>query len=85
MKSPPPQLTAALFFGSDPGLVSERSTVLAAMLADRETPRAEILRLDDAELDDDPGRLETELQIGRCFRSRRIVRAIAGRRISRSY
>jgi len=82
MKSPPPRLTAALFFGSDPGLVSERSAVLAAMLADRETPRAEILRLDDAELDDDPGRLETELQMRPMFSSRRIVRAIAGRRIS---
>jgi DNA polymerase-3 subunit delta len=82
MKSPPPRLTAALFFGSDPGLVSERSAVLAAMLADRETPRAEILRLDDAELDDDPGRLETELQMRPMFSSRRVVRAIAGRRIS---
>ena len=82
MKSPPPRLTAALFFGSDPGLVSERSAVLAAMLADRETPRAEILRLDDAELDDDLGRLETELQMRPMFSSRRIVRAIAGRRIS---
>ena len=30
MKSPPPQLAAALFFGSDPGLVSERSAALAA-------------------------------------------------------
>ena len=82
MKSPPPDLAAALFFGSDPGLVSERSAVLAAALADRETPRGEILRLDDAELDEDPGRLETELQMRPMFSSRRIVRATAGRRIS---
>jgi len=82
MKSPPPQLVATLFFGSDPGLVSERSAMLASALADREKPRGEILRLDDAELNEDPGRLETELQMRPMFSSRRIVRAIAGRRIS---
>jgi DNA polymerase-3 subunit delta len=82
MKSPSPRLAAALFFGSDPGLVSERSAVLAATLADRETPRGEILRLDDVELDEDLGRLETELQMRPMFSSRRIVRVIAGRRIS---
>jgi DNA polymerase-3 subunit delta len=82
MKAPPRNLMAALFFGSDPGLVSERSAALAAALANRETPRGEILRLDDSELDDDQGRLETELQMRPMFASRRIVRAIAGRRLS---
>ena len=82
MKSPPPRLAAALFFGSDPGLVSERSAVLARTLADRENPPGEILRLDDTELDEDPGRLETELQMRPMFSSRRIVRATAGRRVS---
>jgi len=82
MKSPPPRLAAALFFGSDPGLVSERSSVLARTLAARENPPGEILRMDDADLDDDAGRLETELQMRPMFASRRIVRATAGRRIS---
>ncbi|HEY8195201.1 MAG TPA: DNA polymerase III subunit delta [Hyphomicrobium sp.] len=82
MKSPPPRLAAVLFFGSDPGLVSERSSALARTLANRESPPGEILRLDDAELDEDAGRLETELQMRPMFSSRRIVRAIAGRRIS---
>lgn len=82
MKSPPPRLAAALFFGSDPGLISERSSTLAKILADRENPPGEILRLDDSELDADPSRLETELQMRPMFASRRIVRAIAGRRIS---
>ena len=82
MKAPPPQLAAALFFGSDAGLVSERSAKLAAALADRETPRAEIMRLDDSELEADPERLEVELQMRPMFASRRIVRAIAGRRIT---
>ena len=82
MKSPPQAFAAVLFYGSDPGLVSERSAQLAATLAGREAPRGEILRLDDAELDDDPGRLETELQTRPMFAGRRIVRATAGRRIS---
>jgi DNA polymerase-3 subunit delta len=82
MKSPPPRLAAALFFGTDPGLVSERAASLAKALAAREDPPGEILRLDDSELDNDPGRLETELQMRPMFTSRRIVRAIAGRRIS---
>jgi DNA polymerase-3 subunit delta len=82
MKAPPQRLAAALFFGSDPGLVSERSAVLARALAGRENPAGEILRLDDTELDEDPGRLETELQMRPMFSSRRVVRAIAGRRIS---
>lgn len=82
MKSPPPRLAAVLFFGSDPGLVSERSATLARTLVDRENPPGEILKLDDAELDEDPGRLETELQMRPMFSSRRIVRAVAGRRIS---
>jgi DNA polymerase-3 subunit delta len=73
-------LSAALFFGSDAGLVSERSAALAAVLADRETPRGEIMRLDDTELEADPARLEVELQMRPMFSSRRIVRAIAGRR-----
>jgi DNA polymerase-3 subunit delta len=82
MKSPPTRLAAVLFFGSDSGLVSERSAMLAQTLADREKPPGEILRLDDSELDQDPGRLVTELQMRPMFASRRIVRAIAGRRIS---
>ncbi len=82
MKAPPASLAAVLFHGSDPGLVSERSAALAHTLAARESPAGEILRLDETELDDDPARLETELQTRPMFSGRRIVRAIAGRRIS---
>jgi len=82
MKSPPIGLAAVLFFGADPGLVSERSAVLARTLADRESPPGEILRLDDAGFEEEPGRLETELQMRPMFASRRIVRATASRRIS---
>jgi DNA polymerase III subunit delta len=82
MKAPPTSVTGVLFYGTDPGLVSERSAQLAAMLAKRENPSGEVLRLDDAELDEDAGRLETELKTRPMFSGRRIVRAIAGRRIS---
>ena len=82
LKSPPADLTAVLFHGSDPGLVSERSAALAHVLAARENPAGEILKIDESELDDDPGRLETELQTRPMFSGRRIVRAIAGRKIS---
>jgi DNA polymerase-3 subunit delta len=82
LKAPPADLAAVLFHGSDPGLVSERSATLAHVLAAREKPPGEILKVDDAELDDDPGLLETELQTRPMFSGRRIVRAIAGRKIS---
>ncbi len=82
LKAPPADLAAVLFHGSDPGLVSERSAALAHALAARENPPGEILKIDDTELDEDPGLLETELQTRPMFSGRRVVRAIAGRRIS---
>ncbi|WP_045834784.1 DNA polymerase III subunit delta [Hyphomicrobium sp. 99] len=82
MKAPPADLAAALFHGSDPGLVSERAAALAKSLAARQNPPGEILKIDETELDEDPGRLETELQTRPMFSGRRIVRAIASRRVS---
>jgi DNA polymerase-3 subunit delta len=82
LKAPPGDLAAVLFHGSDPGLVSERSAALAHVLAARENPPGEILKIDDAELEEDAGLLETELQTRPMFSGRRIVRAIVGRRVS---
>lgn len=82
LKSPPATLGAALFFGTDPGLVSERAEQLAKLLAAREDPAGEILRLDDSDLDSDPDRLIVELDTRPMFSGRKIVRASAGRRIS---
>jgi DNA polymerase-3 subunit delta len=82
LKAPPADVAAVLFHGTDPGLVSERSAALARILAARENPPGEILKIDETELDDDPGRLETELQTRPMFSGRRVVRAIAGRKIS---
>ncbi len=82
LKAPPASVTAFLFFGSDPGLVSERALVLAKMLANRENPAGEVLRLDDSDLDEDTGRLAVELQTRPMFSGRKIIRATAGRRIT---
>ncbi len=79
---PPANVSAVLLFGSDPGLVSERSQRLAALLAGRETPAGEVLRLDDTDLDEDTGRLAIELQTRPMFSGRKIIRATAGRRIT---
>lgn len=82
LKAPPATLSAVLFFGTDPGLVSERSERLAKLLAGREDPKGEIIRLDDSDLDDDSGRLSVELDTRPMFSGRKIVRAAAGRRIA---
>lgn len=84
LKAPPSYLIGVLFYGTDPGLVSERSAGLAKLLAARENPEGEILRLDDADLDEDTGRLIVELETRPMFSGRKIVRATAGRRISAS-
>ena len=82
VKAPPASMMAVLFYGSDPGLVSERSQHLAKMLAARENPAGEVLRLDDSDLENDSGRLSIELNTRPMFSGRKIVRATAGRRIS---
>ncbi|MBX9683139.1 MAG: DNA polymerase III subunit delta [Hyphomicrobium sp.] len=82
LAKPPANVSAILFFGSDPGLVSERSQKLATLLAGRESPAGEVLRLDDSDLDEDSGRLAIELQTRPMFSGRKIVRATAGRRIT---
>lgn len=81
-KSPPVTLSAVLFFGSDPGLITERSQHIAATIAARETPPGEVLRLDDTDLDEDTGRLAVELQTRPMFSGRKIIRVTAGRRIN---
>lgn len=82
LKSPPAAVSAVLFFGTDPGLVTERAQRLAKLYAEREKPPGEILRLDDNDLDENTGRLAEELNTRPMFSGRRIVRATTGRRIT---
>jgi DNA polymerase III subunit delta len=72
---------AILLYGSDAGLVMERAAQLAQRLAAEHDPPGEILRLDDASLEDDPNRLLVELKTVPMFSARKILRASAGRRI----
>ncbi|HZT46366.1 MAG TPA: DNA polymerase III subunit delta [Hyphomicrobiaceae bacterium] len=73
---------AVLLYGSDVGLVSERAALLARRLAGRDDPPGEIIRLDDAVLEEDPDRVFVELQTLPMFGGRKVVRATAGRRIT---
>jgi DNA polymerase-3 subunit delta len=82
LKPPGPKVAAILFYGTDAGLVSERATKLAAVIAGRDSPPGEIIRLDDADLDSDPDRLLVELQTIPMFGGSKVVRATAGRRIT---
>jgi DNA polymerase III subunit delta len=82
LKAPDPRLAAVLFYGPDAGLVGERGQALARAMAAKETPPGEILRFEDADLEDDSDRLGVELRTLPMFGGRKIVRATAGRRIS---
>jgi DNA polymerase-3 subunit delta len=73
---------AVLFYGTDAGLVTERAAQLAKALAERDEPKGEILRLDDANLEDDPNRIYVELQTAPMFGGRKVVRATTGRRVT---
>ena len=81
LKSPPRELAAVLFYGTDPGLISERAAGLAAMLASDPKAPGEVIRLDDSDLAGDPGRLGVELRTVPMFGGRKIVRLRAEARL----
>lgn len=82
LRPPGPRQTAVLLYGADAGLITERASRLAALIASRGSPPGEIIRLDDADLDSDPDRLAVELQTLPMFGGSKIVRTTAGRRIN---
>jgi DNA polymerase-3 subunit delta len=75
-------ISAVLFYGTDAGLVAERAATLAKWLAEREDPPGEIIRIDDASLEDDPDRIFIELKTAPMFGGAKIVRATTGRRVT---
>ena len=81
LKPPGPSFAAVLFYGTDAGLVTERAARLAAVIAARDNPPGEIIRLEDADLDNHPDRLAIELQTMPMFGGSKVVRASAGRRV----
>ncbi len=75
-------LVAFLIYGSDAGLVSERCVRLAQLLAARDNPPGEVVRIDDAELEQDTEQLSVELLTAPMFGGRKIVRTTMGRRVT---
>ena len=79
--SPQTRFAAALVYGPEASLVSERASSLARALALAEEPHAEIIRIDDRDLADNPDVLGNELQMQSMFAERRIVHLRAERRM----
>ncbi len=82
LKSPDAKLSSFLFYGADPGMVSERARLLAKSLVARDDPPGEIIRIGDSDLEQDPDRLIIELQTMPMFGGRQAVRVAASRRIT---
>ncbi len=82
LAKPDPDCRLFLFFGSDEGLISERSRILAETLAARQHPPGELIRLDDADLETDPDRLGVELLTIPMFGGPKVIRVAAGRRMN---
>ncbi len=80
LKSPDPRFCAALLYGPDAGQVGDHATVLAKRVALASEPAGEIIRIDDRDLAEDPGRLETEAQTVSMFSARKVIRVTAGQR-----
>ena len=81
IRSPDKRITSALIYGPEAALVAERARELARNISNMEQPEAEIIRLDDNDLSQNPDRLAIELQTRSMFAARRIVRIRAERRL----
>jgi DNA polymerase III subunit delta len=73
---------AALVFGADAGLISERAKQIAHAFAAREAAPSEIIRIEDADLEGDPDRLIVELQTQPMFGGGKVVRTTLSRRVT---
>ena len=73
---------AILVYGTDAGLVSERAKQLSLHLATKSQSKAEIVRIDDTDLEEQPDRLHVELQTLSMFSERKVVRVSLGRRVT---
>jgi DNA polymerase III subunit delta len=81
LRSPDASCRAVLLYGPDAGLVAERAAALAATFARGDKGGAEIVRLDDRDLAEDPARLEVELRTKPMFAASQVVRVTAGARL----
>jgi DNA polymerase-3 subunit delta len=81
VRSPDPSARAMLVYGPDAGLVSERAAALADKFVRQGKGDAEIVRLDDRDLAEDPARIEVELRTRPMFSAGKVVRVTAGARL----
>jgi DNA polymerase III subunit delta len=66
-----------LLYGSDAGMISERSLVIAQTVAAVENPPGEILRISDEDLENNPDMLANELSTIPMFGGRsRLLKAL---------
>lgn len=82
LKKPSQQYAVVLFYGTDPGLVSERALRAARAWAELDGPDGEIIRIDDQDLEQTPDRLTVELDTVPMFGGRKVVRVGMGRKIN---
>ncbi|MEZ5773456.1 MAG: hypothetical protein R3D33_01725 [Hyphomicrobiaceae bacterium] len=73
----PREIVAVLFYGTDPGLVSERGERLATAYAAGQSPPGEVLRLTEDDVSASPDRLAVELRTLPMFGGRNAVRFLA--------
>ncbi|MDA7946415.1 MAG: DNA polymerase III subunit delta [Hyphomicrobiaceae bacterium] len=81
IENPDFRYAAALVYGPDSALVAERARDLAKNISAAKEPEAELIRLDDRDLSEDPDRLAVELQTHSMFAEHRIVHVKAERRL----
>jgi DNA polymerase-3 subunit delta len=82
LKSLDAATSAILIYGNDAGLVSERARLAAEQLARVSQPPGEIVRIEEADFEQDPDRLAVELKTVAMFGGRRVVRTSVGRKIN---
>ena len=82
LANPDAKYRAFLLYGPDTGLVSDRAATLVRTLAGRFDPEAEIIRIDERDLADDPDRLAVEAQTVSMFASQKVVRVKTGPRLN---
>lgn len=80
----PPDIALIVIFGTDAGRVTELAAAAARAASHRSAPPGEIIRIDDADLEDDPDRLLVELQTLPMFGGAKVVRTVTSRRINAS-
>lgn len=81
-KIPDKNIIAVLVYGPDAGLVSERARSITDAFAKREGGDAEVIRIEESDLDGDGDRLAIELQTIPMFGGGKVVRTTAGRKIN---